>query len=850
MQRHAGLKNHLCEICSKPFAEASKLKIHKLTHSGEKNYSCSFCGMKFTTSGNMRRHELTHSGEKPHACSVCNKTFAQAGNMRTHMLTHNKPLTKNAQRKMARDKIVEQKHLDSKEGRSEDALFVGVSNDDRISSLEVLIESDNEQIGASTNQTKRKGIASVDKNCRKLLFKRQRKCKRNKNIEMLSKGDPCDDMISLEQLELDNKVEIGITDSSKEQVNEIHEKNGDDVTRKRKKSYNDVSIREPSDDTKADSGCLDKIHSEDDTKTDIENVTRNIANLNGDMLFECSNNLPKFDNASTSIKYADMMSEKGYVILLNESSKNGDRSDNFCISNPQEQVDYETSSTSSSNESRNSKYYEEISNDSIDTGFSGETIKIDQSEPSESIDDNSCSLLSNKEDRVVYDKLSNETDSVARFSNEDNETSDAEHVGIQENGTPKKSDTHQVNDVVKGIDHIKTTDILNKMDELLFTDISSKTKEIPNIGLRYIEKLSKAEVSTIKGLSPCTGFQNEESSINAEEFSIKTMEKMEAELHKDSRDSLTHKVDKDPNSEIMISNKVDSTIHTDEKDLTCKICTREFVDAEDLKKHLYRHIETNTKPSLTCQVCDSAFPDQPSLTEHLLNDHKSDDPNTCVICNKEYATPRKYKKHMLCHVVNKRYMCELCSKSCPSPSKLQRHLLSHTGQKPHLCVICSRQFSTASNLKKHNLIHSGDKLYTCDRCCKRFSQASNLKEHMLTHSEQKQWSCEICQAEFKTSARLKTHMRLVHIGDKRHSCEICSKSFNQPSKLRRHMLSHTGERPFVCSVCDMAFTTSGNLKKHGFTHTGEKPFSCHLCSRAFAQSGNLKYHMLTHKKEK
>ena len=823
-QRHGALKNHLCEICSKPFAEASKLKIHKLTHTGERNYSCSICGKTFLTSGNMRRHELLHTREKPYSCPVCDKRFAQVGNMRIHMRTHEKRKNKTTQRNNTSDELNEFEYIGSEEEGAHDEFSEidesvsdsgasGNFQDDVIidmSDVIIDIKEDSEptkENGEGTNSNdyrlRRTGLTSVDKSSLEALFKGQRKRKVFESKGCFPTDTQSDETRDAHLLESDIKVESSESSSSKTPVNQSHEKT--DVTVET--TQININTNTSESDIKVDTELLNKLTNKD-SKFEDPNVKKTVTNCDGDMYIECTNSNNKINIADSDIKH-----EEDYAVYLNVSTHDGNEIDDSCLENDKESgtMDYDDTPKNSLSDCLNIYPHEDISHDSIDSDFSGATIEADQNDfLVEIVNDNTNSIFSNKIDKDVDStRPSENVNHWTSVSFEMRKSSGSDHTGIPEFDTQNEKEQYHNSDTLNTKEETESSDILNKIDELLFAHVSGKTKGVRNSGTNGLKGIPKASENGTEGMT---------SNNCGTEFSAEVKMKSDSE--------------------------------SDIKDLSCKICNHTFDETENLKKHLYGHIETKTKPSLTCQLCDLTFPDQLSITEHVLQVHKSEDPNTCAVCNKEYSTPRKYKKHMLTHVTNHRYICEVCSKNCPSPSKLQRHLLSHTGQKPYLCVICSRQFSTAGNLKKHSLIHTGEKSYTCDKCCKQFSQAGNLREHMLTHSDQRQWSCDICQAEFKSPARLKTHTRLVHIGDKRHTCEICSKSFVEQSKLRRHMLSHSGEKPHICSHCGLGFSTAGNLKKHGVIHSGEKPYCCETCGKSFTQSGNLKSHMLTHEKRK
>ena len=82
------IKEHICEVCAKSFANTSDLNTHKRTHTGEKNFPCHICGKSFTTKQYLIIHTRQHTGEKPHCCEECGKAFADKSALNCHQEQH------------------------------------------------------------------------------------------------------------------------------------------------------------------------------------------------------------------------------------------------------------------------------------------------------------------------------------------------------------------------------------------------------------------------------------------------------------------------------------------------------------------------------------------------------------------------------------------------------------------------------------------------------------------------------------------------------------------------------------------------------------------------------------------
>lgn len=90
---HSADRTYSCEICDKKFKTVYQLNNHNRTHTGEKLYKCRVenCTRDYAHTTDFKRHQFNAHGicEKEHICQICSKVFAENKSLKKHMESHN-----------------------------------------------------------------------------------------------------------------------------------------------------------------------------------------------------------------------------------------------------------------------------------------------------------------------------------------------------------------------------------------------------------------------------------------------------------------------------------------------------------------------------------------------------------------------------------------------------------------------------------------------------------------------------------------------------------------------------------------------------------------------------------------
>lgn len=80
----------------------------------------------------------------------------------------------------------------------------------------------------------------------------------------------------------------------------------------------------------------------------------------------------------------------------------------------------------------------------------------------------------------------------------------------------------------------------------------------------------------------------------------------------------------------------------------------------------------------------------------------------------------------------------------------------------NVCPVCPYSSSDLRNFKRHLLIHTGEQRFICDICSRPFSRKEHLKRHVYIHIRNDTYYCKQCNRDFLYKDALKSHMNSMH----------------------------------------------------------------------------------------
>lgn len=145
-----------------------------------------------------------------------------------------------------------------------------------------------------------------------------------------------------------------------------------------------------------------------------------------------------------------------------------------------------------------------------------------------------------------------------------------------------------------------------------------------------------------------------------------------------------------------------------ERPYSCDFCDKSFIQATQLRSHLFHHTGEN---GVSCDICGAKFSRKNRLESHIKEVHlksasKNESPAKGKFSYPEYSSSIKIAKSVIVLVfvpfpyVQKELGCTTCEEKFSTKAALQTHQKTHD-EELHKCHICVKVYKNPNSFKRH-----------------------------------------------------------------------------------------------------------------------------------------------------
>lgn len=149
-------------------------------------------------------------------------------------------------------------------------------------------------------------------------------------------------------------------------------------------------------------------------------------------------------------------------------------------------------------------------------------------------------------------------------------------------------------------------------------------------------------------------------------------------------------------------------LHSSKSIFDCTMCKfKSFSTKVLLFNHLYKDHQLPAPHS--CTKCNAGFTYASQLKLHQITNRcrgRGENPGfICEVCSRPFVIASNLKRHLMIHTNEKPFNCGYCSKSFNQKQALIIHERIHSKETPIHCLKCPKKFSDPSSFKKHQQSH-------------------------------------------------------------------------------------------------------------------------------------------------
>jgi hypothetical protein len=355
-------------------------------------------------------------------------------------------------------------------------------------------------------------------------------------------------------------------------------------------------------------------------------------------------------------------------------------------------------------------------------------------------------------------------------------------------------------------------------------------------------------------------------------------------------------------------------VETMEAHFMCYYCDAILTTHSDYIIHRENHVMEHTtiakarSISRNCFLCGEF---QISYVKHLENDHKDFHPNKCKKCKKSFRSPKLLKKHLYKHLNSETFECLGCNKKFSKFSYnffLKNYILhffkgSHCQRRSHLslekhsrdvyrCSVCGlgceKYLDLHQHFKKQHKHQNTKQLFPCYDCRTVFSYIKYFLQHKCPDMGKRKrsldslapgdptFTCDRCSQKFADEDEMVCHKFTVCSARSKCSFPDCGKVLENRHALLNHMRRHKQKGSFICDECGFSACSAPKLAIHKEKHKpvtrinyikcphpgctaelksdytlqshlrrhGEGQFECYLCQKKFRHRVTIQGHMI------
>ena len=161
-----------------------------------------------------------------------------------------------------------------------------------------------------------------------------------------------------------------------------------------------------------------------------------------------------------------------------------------------------------------------------------------------------------------------------------------------------------------------------------------------------------------------------------------------------------------------------------------------------------------------CKYCGKLYHSRKKLTEHINQDHVGEKTiYACLYCTQPFNQYLEYLQHLGEHK-DKVIRCRICNKEFKTITKLRKHTKAHVNQ----CPLCSVNFLIPQALQDHKKESHGSDPATVERQCSLCEFTCNNMSELAEHSQSVHhpYSCNICFLRFSAEYKQVDHRQAEH----------------------------------------------------------------------------------------